>query len=149
LAEPSVEPPSTPPTTQPIKRPSAGKFLWYSLGGSLPAENSSWVLHDITCRTWWLRHFGRTMLFIVPLLSLYLLLVPASLSLRLLTGLTFAGGIFLFSLVNILVDTDRRAVRAGFGPGLAAHMRTQESVERQRSAAYERRERIAAKRLRR
>ena len=58
------------------------------------------------------------MLIIVPLLTVYLAVMPASLALRLLTGLTFSAGILVFSLVNILVDTDRRAVRADEGIAL-------------------------------
>jgi len=130
-------------------RPRGARLLWYLLGGSVPAEHSTWVLHDLTCRTWWLRHFARTMLIIVPLFAVYMAVVPASLAIRLLTGLTFAGGIFLFSLVNILVDTDRRAVRAGYPAGLAADIRTDRSEQRHRLASYERRERIAERRARR
>ena len=134
--------------TQPVLRPGGLTFLWYCLGGSVPQHHGSWVLHDTTCRTWAVRHFARTALVVVPLLGVYLVLMPASLSIRLLTGLTFAGGAFLFSLVNILVDNDRRAVRAGFKPGLAHDIRAARSAERHRVASHERRERIAARRAR-
>jgi hypothetical protein len=128
---------------QPILRPRGLKLLWYSLGGSLPERHSTWVLHDVTCRTWLLRHFARTLLIVVPLFLAYLALFPSSLGIRLLTGLTFSGGIFMFSLVNTLIDTDRRAVRAGFSAGLPAQIRVRQSVERQRLASGQRRERIA------
>lgn len=134
---------------QPVQRPSPPRLLWYCLGGSLPARNSTWVLNDVTGRTWLLRHFARTMLYIVPLFTLYMLLMPSSLTIRLLTGLTFAGGVFMFSLVNTLVDTDRRAVRAGYTQGAAAKLRGERSEKRQRDAAYLRRERIAERRARR
>lgn len=130
-------------------RPGGLKFMWYALGGSLPERHSTWVLHDVTCRSWLLRHFFRTMVIIVPLLVVYMAFMPTSLAIRLLTGLTFAGGVFMFSLVNILIDTDRRAVRAGYNPGLPAQLRSQLSAERQRLANSQRRERIAARQARR
>lgn len=133
---------------QPLHRPGGFKLVWYSLGGSLPTRHSSWVLHDVTCRTWLLRHFARTLLIIVPLFVAYMALIPASFALRLLTGLTFSGGLLVFSLVSVLIDTDRRAVRAGYGAGLPAQIRSQQSVERQRQASSRRRERIAERRAR-
>lgn len=136
-------------TQEPIQRPGIIKFLRYSLGGSLPARHSTWVLHDVTCRTWFLHHFARTLLVVVPLLVAYLSLMPASLGLRLLTGLTFSGAIFIFSLVNVGVDTDRRAVRAGYGFSLPANIRNKRSEDRQRLAVHLRRERIAERRERR
>lgn len=134
---------------QPIERPSLLRQLWYTIGGSLPARYRYWVLHDVTCRTWALRHIVRTLLIIAPLLTLYLVLMPASLSIRLLSGLTFSGGLLIFSLVNILVVTDRRAVRAGFRFGLVSEIRETRSRQRQSQANYQRRERIAARQARR
>lgn len=138
-----------PAAARPITRPRGLRLLWYALGGSLPAHHHSWVLHDLTCPTWSVRHFARTAVIIVPLLGLYLAVVPASLSIRLLTGLTFAGAGFLFSFVNILVDTDRRAVRAGHAPGQAEQIRGTRAAEQHRLAAYQRRERIAERQARR
>ena len=138
-----------PPTAQPIARPRGLRLLWYALGGSLPAHHHSWVLHDLTCRTWSMRHFARTAVIIVPLLGLYLAVVPAPLSLRLLTGLTFAAAGFLFSFVNILVDTDRRAVRAGHKAGVAEQIRGTRAAEQHRLAAHQRCERIAERQARR
>lgn len=137
------------PAAQPIRRPRGIRLLWYALGGSLPARHHSWVLHDLTCRSWSLRHFARTAVIIVPLLALYLAVVPASLGIRLLTGLTFAAAGFLFSFVNILVDTDRRAVRAGHAPGRAEQIRGTRAAEQHRLMAYQRRERIAERQARR
>jgi hypothetical protein len=135
--------------SEPIQRPNPLLLLKYSLGGSLPRRYSPWILHDVTCRTWLVRHFARTMLVIVPLFSVYMALMPTSLGVRLLTGLTFSGAIFMFSLVNIQVDTDRRAVRAGYGASLPARIRSQQSVDRQGLANHLRRERIAERRDRR
>jgi len=146
LAEPAaVSAPSAPA----LHRPGPLPWIWYCLGGSLPERHRAWVLHDVTCRTWLVRHFARTLFVIVPLFATYMLLMPTSLAVRLLTGLTFAGGLLLFSLVNSLIDTDRRAVRAGHGVGLPAQLRAQQSVDRQRVASHLRRERIAERQARR
>jgi hypothetical protein len=136
-------------SARPEQRPRGLWLLWYALGGSLPPRHATWVLHDTTCPTWWLRHFARTLLVVVPLLVTYLAVMPSSLAIRLLAGLTFAGGALLFSFVNILVDSDRRAVRAGYPAGLAAEIRSARSDERQRLASYQRRERIAERQARR
>jgi hypothetical protein len=137
------------PLGDPIERPGVLRLLWYCIGGALPRKHSTWVLYDLTARTWALRHFARTGVIVLPLLGIYLLLMPSSLAIRLLTGLTFAGGAFLFSLVNILVDTDRRAVRAGYKSGFAGDVREARSHGRNTLATYQRRERIAQRRARR
>lgn len=134
---------------QPLHRPAAPAWLWYCIGGRLPERHHAWVLHDVTCGTWLLRHFARTLLIITPLFTAYMLLMPASLAVRLLTGLTFTGGLIVFSVVNALIDTDRRAVRAGHGVGMPAQLRAQKSVDRQRLASHQRRERIAERQARR
>jgi hypothetical protein len=135
--------------TDTIQRPGVLAWLWYAVGGRLDQRHHSWVLHDVSCRTWLLRHLGRTLLIVVPLFAAYMAWGPTSFDVRLLTGCTFAGGLFMFSLLNALIDTDRRAVRAGYGVGLPSQLRAQKSIERQREASYQRRERIAERRARR
>ena len=133
----------------PIVRPGPFAWIWYSIGGRLDPRYRGWVLHDVTCRTWLLRHFARLVLIIAPLVTVYLVLMPISFQIRLLTGITFGGGLFMFGLVNTLIDTDRRAVRAGYGVGLPAQLRSTNSVQRQRHASHQRRERIAERQARR
>ena len=135
--------------TPPIERPTLRWLLWYSLGGSVPRRYRGWVLHDTTCRTWMLRHFARTLLLIVPLFVLYMIFMPASPGVRLYTGITFSGALLVLSVVFILIDNDRRAVRAGFRSGLVSEIRTARAVEGQRLASHQRRERIAARQRRR
>jgi hypothetical protein len=130
----------------PLRRPTLGRFLWYCYHGSLPAENHSWVLHDVTCRTWVLRHFARWTMAIAPLFVVYLAFMPAPFGIRVYTGITFSLGIYVMSLVFILIDTDRRAVRAGFDHSQPQRIRTANSGERQRTANHARRERTAARR---
>lgn len=133
----------------PVLRPTVGRFVWYCFGGSLPAENSTWVLHDVTCRSWILRHFFRWTVVIVPLFVLYVALMPMQSGVRLFTGITFALGLYVMALVFILIDTDRRAVRAGYAYSEPQAVRSATSVERQRSANSRRRERIAERQARR
>lgn len=133
----------------PLRRPTFGRFLWYCYGGSLPPENHTWVLHDVTCRTWVLRHFARWTMLIAPLFGLYLALMPMPFGIRLYTGITFALGIYVMSLVFILIDTDRRAVRAGYDHSQPQAVRSANSVARQRAANHQRRERINERRARR
>lgn len=130
----------------PLRRPSVGRFIWYCYGGSVPAENHSWVLHDVTCRTWVLRHFARWTMVIMPLFVLYLAVMPMRFGVRVYTGITFSLALYLMSFVFILIDTDRRAVRAGYDHSQPSAVRTANSVERQRTANHLRRERIAARR---
>jgi hypothetical protein len=134
---------------EPIVRPGPLAWAWYAVGGRLDPRHRGWVLHDVTCRSWLLRHFARLFLMITPLVVLYLALMPISLDIRVLTGLTFGGGLLMFGLVNTLIDTDRRAVRAGYGVGLPAQLRTTNSVERQRLASKQRRDRIAQRQAQR
>ena len=44
----------TGPAAEPVVRPAPHRWLWYALGGRLPARNRGWVLHDTTTGTWWL-----------------------------------------------------------------------------------------------
>lgn len=135
--------------TESIERPGPAAWVWYAIGGRLDPKHRGWVLHDVTCRTWLLRHFARLFVIITPLVALYLALMPISFDIRLLTGLTFGGGLLMFGLVNTLIDTDRRAVRAGYGMGLPAQLRSANSVARQRLASKQRRDRIAERQARR
>jgi hypothetical protein len=130
----------------PIRRPTLGRFLWYCYHGSLPTENHTWVLHDVTCRTWVLRHFARWTMAIAPLLTVYLAFIPTPFGIRFYTGIVFSLAIYVMSLVFILIDTDRRAVRAGYDHSQPQAIRTANSVERQRADNHQRRERTAARR---
>jgi hypothetical protein len=85
-------------------------------------------------------------MWIVPALALYLSVMPTPLEIRLYTGITFSLAAYVACLVFILIDTDKRAVRAGYTHSQPQAIRTANSVERQKVANYERRERIAARR---
>ena len=133
----------------PVVRPGPGRLIWYCYGGHLPARYHSWVLHDVTCRTWVLRHFGRWLMVIVPVFCVFLAVTPTSFGTRLYIDFAISGAIFMFALVNILIDTDRRAVRAGYSFNLPGEIRAARSVDKQRLSSFERRERIAERQDRR
>ena len=133
----------------PVERPDARHLLWYVVGGALPVRNWTWVLHDTTCRTWALRQLGRPLLILAPAVAAYVVLVPVSLGLRLITGLTWAGGIMLYMFINMLVDNDRRAVRAGYRSGYVADVRSHRSDASHHRAVVERNARAAGRRARR
>jgi hypothetical protein len=82
---------------------------------------------------------------IAPLFLTYMAVMPTPFAIRLYTGIAFSLAIYVMSLVFILIDTDRRAVRAGYNHSQPQAVRTANSVERQRAANYQRRERTAAR----
>jgi Family of unknown function (DUF5313) len=133
--------------TAPLERPDLRRLLWYTVGGSLPLSYNAWVLHDVTCRTWWLRHFARVFLILGPFIAANFLLVPSGAARF--TGIAVLLALILLSMIFMLIDTDRRAVRAGYPFSLAADTRARRSVDAQRLANYQRRERMYARKARR
>ena len=132
-----------------MHRPDLRHLLWYVVGGSLPERHWTWVLHDTTCRTWALRQLGRPLAVLAPVVAAYIVFLPGPLGLRLITGLTWAGGIMLYMFVNMLVDNDRRAVRAGYVSGYVADVRSHRTDESHHLAVVERNARSARRRARR
>ena len=57
-------------------RPGPLRWFWYAVGGRLPARYRSWVLHDLTCRTWPLRHLARLVAQLAPVAIVLVLLLP-------------------------------------------------------------------------
>ena len=141
--------PSDPSALRAVHRPGLRHMLWYVLGGSLPERHWTWVLHDTTCRTWALRQLGRPLLILAPVAAAYIVFVPGPLGLRLITGLTWSGGIMLYMFVNMLVDNDRRAVRAGYVSGYVEDVRSHRSDESHHLAVVARNARAAQRRARR
>jgi hypothetical protein len=125
-------------------RPGPVRWLWYALGGGLPARFSPWVLHDTTTRTWALRHVLRSFVQLSVPVTLVLLLVPGEFWIR---GMAALGGVFLalfFSLAYMPETTESRVKRAGYPAGTAAA--TRERLGQERQAAESRRRREAAAR---
>ncbi len=114
------------------RRPNPLQWLWYALGGKLPADLSPWVLADTTGRTWILRHLARAVVQMLPLVALCLLVVPVALDYRIAAA---AGGLLLgllFSTAFMTETTEHRVAKAGYPPGTAARLRA-ERTERERA----------------
>ncbi len=130
------------PTTGKPERPGALRWIWYALGGSLPARHSPWVLHDTSTRTWAVRHVLRSFVQLAVPIALVLLLVPGPFWIR---GMAALGGIFLalfFSLAYMTETLENRAKRAGYPAGSAQAAR--DRAAREREAGESERRRAAA-----
>jgi hypothetical protein len=130
---------------EPVVRPALHRWLWYALGGGLPARNRGWVLHDTTTATWWLRHVVRSLVQVAVPIVLVMTLLPAAWGLR---AAAAGGGVALalfYSLAYMPETTENRVVKAGYPAGTAtalreraAHGRQQRESERKRVAATKR-----------
>jgi uncharacterized protein DUF5313 len=112
------------------KRPNPIRWLWYAIGGRLPATYREWVLYDLTSRTWVLRHLARGL--VQHSVWLLLLLLPIPLDLRIwmiIVGISV--GMFFF-MVFIEDASERRVIKHGFPAGLNRRIR-EESTTAQRA----------------
>jgi len=130
---------------EPIVRPAPHRWLWYALGGSLPARNRGWVLRDTTVRTWWVRHVVRMLVQLAIPVALIMTFLPASWGLR---AACAGGGLALalfYSVCYMPESTENRVVKAGYPAGTATAYRERASLARQQGES-ERRKVAAAKR---
>jgi hypothetical protein len=129
-------------------RPNPLRWLWYALGGGLPARYKEWVLHDTTSSSWVLRHVARSLVQLSIPIAAILLFLPAPMSLRALTALAAGGSAMMYMIVHTLATTDRRLIRAGYAGGTGERVRGERATAAQRTSNADRRERIAARRSR-
>ena len=139
-------------SSAPVQRPDVLHWLWYALGGRLPARYSPWVLHDTTTRTWALRHLLRAAVQLAVPIGLVLLLVPGEFWIR---GMAALGGILLalfFSTAYMPETAENRVKRAGYPAGTAGATRDRSAQEREikdgvrrRAAATRRAERYRSR----
>ena len=104
-------------------RPGFGRWLIYAFGGGLPPRYREWVLHDVTTRTWVLRHLLRTAVQLAPIAVLLYLFIPGSPTIR---AAAVAGGLalgFFYSLAYMYETVENRAIKAGFPRGTAGGIR--------------------------
>lgn len=105
-------------------RPGPLRWLWYALGGGLPARYREWVLHDVTVRTWWVRQIARALLVqALPVGVVVGLLIPGSAGIRV---LAVVGGILvaMIYVVAFLEEAvEHRAMKAGYPRGFAKGLR--------------------------
>lgn len=118
-----------------IRRPDPLRWLWYAVGGRLPARYREWVLHDTTCRTWHLRHFARTAA-VLTLLSVPLaLVIPGPLWLRL-SALLLGWLVSLqYALFVMEESVEHRVVKAGYPAGTARATRLEATADERAEAA--------------
>jgi hypothetical protein len=135
-SEPAADADDTRGEIVPVRRPDPVHWLWYAVGGRLPARYRTWVLHDLTTRTWPLRHFARALVQVSPVIVVLLLVVPGTLTIRiaavtagLLLGLLYSGA-YMYEIV------EHRVGQAGYPVGMAQAVRDEANADvRQAEAA--------------
>lgn len=101
-----------------MERPNPALWLWYAVGGRLPARLAPWVLHDVTARSWVLRHAARAGVLLTPI-AVACLLLPGPLGLRLAMVLLVAIVGVYFCLSYVEESCELRAVKHGHPHGAA------------------------------
>ncbi len=97
-------------------RPGVVRWLLYAYGRRLPSRYAQWVLHDLTCRTWFVRLLARGVVQSLP--ALVLLVLPASPGvLAMMLGIVVFGMVF-YSMAFAWEIRDRRLYQHGFVPEL-------------------------------
>ena len=132
-------------SVDPVVRPAPHRWVWYALGGGLPGRNSTWVLHDTTVPTWWLRHVARSLVQVALPIALVMIFLPAGWGLR---AAAAGGGLALalfYSLAYMPETTENRIMKAGYPAGTATAQRERNGLGRQRRES-ERKQAAAAKR---
>jgi hypothetical protein len=112
------------------QRPDPARWLWYVYGGRLPSRYREWVLHDVTCRTWVLRHLLRSVLQVLPFVVVLMLVIPAPLGLR---AAAVLGGVLLgllYSLAYMHEIVEHRVAKAGYPVGMAEAVRKESNREK-------------------
>lgn len=103
------------------RRPNPAQWLWYAYGGGLAPHLREWVIFDVTCRTWVLRHLSRTFAQWLP--CLLLVLVPGPLWLRLCMPLLVLIGALYASACYIEETCEHRLAKHGYPLGMARELR--------------------------
>jgi hypothetical protein len=105
------------------RRPGPVRWVLYAFGRPLTPEYREWVLHDVTSRTWVLRHLLRTTVQLLPFAVLLYVLIPGPAWVR---GCSVMAGLLLgyfYSAAYMYETTEHRVVRAGYPRGTAAEIR--------------------------
>jgi hypothetical protein len=126
-------------------RPTVLRWFGYAFGAGLPAANRTWVLHDTTCGTWFLRHLARTLVQLAVPIILVSALLPGSPWIRGVTVVAATVMGLIFSLAFMVETTEHRLVKAGYSVGLGEQTRQDNAVRAQQVSSARRRERMAAR----
>jgi Family of unknown function (DUF5313) len=104
---------------QGMTRPNPLLWIWYTFTGRLGSRYREWVLHDVTCRTRWLRQTVRAVAQIaVPAAAVSVVLTSLGMGVVVVGGVACGALLGLwFSLAYIDQTGDRRLVKNGYEPG--------------------------------
>jgi hypothetical protein len=111
-------------------RPGPLRWFWYAVGGRLPDRYRPWVLHDLTCRTWPLRHLARLVAQLAPVAIVLVLLLPGPLWIRVMGALGGSLVGLFYSFVFLYEATEGRAAKAGYPHGTLHEVRNERQTER-------------------
>ena len=106
-----------------IRRPGPLRWLVYAYGAGLPPEYREWVLHDVTARTWQLRHLARAVAQLAPLLLVVYLLLPGPAWVRAMAVLGGALMGLFYSFAYMYESAEHRALKAGYPRGTTTRVR--------------------------
>ncbi|HYH30919.1 MAG TPA: DUF5313 family protein [Pseudonocardia sp.] len=112
-----------------VRRPGPLRWLAYAYGAGLPPEYREWVLYDVTTRTWQLRHMGRAVVQLLPLLLAIYLLLPGPAWVR---ACAVLGGALIglfYASAYMYEAVEHRVLKAGYRPGTAARVRDEADAE--------------------
>lgn len=105
------------------RRPGPVGWVLYAFGRGLPPEYREWVLHDVTSRTWVVRHLLRTTVQLLPFAVLLYVLIPGE---PLVRASAVLGGLLLgyfYSVAYMFETTENRVIKAGYRRGTAREVR--------------------------
>jgi hypothetical protein len=134
---------------RPRHRPHPLEWLRYAFTARAPQRCRTWVLHDVTTKTWVLRHAARSLVLLATPVALVLLFLPAPLHIKLLVLLNAGLPAFLAGMLFVMPAGERRLVHAGYPAELGQAIRQNRADYQQIVSNSARRERIAARRARR
>jgi hypothetical protein len=119
----------------PVRRPDPVRWLWYAVGGRLPSRYRTWVLHDLTCRSWAVRHIVRALVQVSPFTVALFLLVPGTTGVRI--AAVTAGLLLgmLYSCAYMYEIAEHRVAQAGYEVGTAHAVREAGHVEARQAQA--------------
>jgi hypothetical protein len=136
------------PTVHPT-RPGPVHWLWYALGGSLPARYDEWVYLDTTSRTWLLRHLSHALVQLGPVVAAALIFIPGPFWIRTVAVVAASAMALLFAFAYLIETTDHRLTKAGYPSGLAETVRRDRSRIARRDGIARRRAATAARQAQR
>lgn len=105
-------------------RPNPLQWLWYAFGGRLPDRYREWVRHDVTCRTWWLRHLARSLAQLAPFAVILLVVLGSGW----ITWVAVVAGVLLgliYSVAYIEETAEHRLVKHGYPAGTGRAIRAE------------------------